>query len=113
MKSRPVRVVGFALAATLAVSMATKAAPPPAVQQHLDKAKELAANDLELQNSIALMCTQIASNGPDLGTARSKYLPIPPPTKAFDNLYYVGIGSVGAWALTTSAGIILFDTLDN
>ena len=35
------------------------------------------------------------------------------PFKLFDNLYYVGIGSVGAWALTTSEGIILFDTLNN
>ena len=104
---------GFGLAAALALSMGAQALPPATVQAHLDKAKELAGKDSELQNSIALMCTQIASNGPDLATARSQSLPIPPPTKAFDNLYYVGIGSVGAWALTTSDGIILFDTLNN
>lgn len=115
MKSQLLRVgtVGFGLATALALSIGAHALPPPAVQEHLDKAKELAGNDLELKNSIGLMCTQIASNGPDLATARSQSLPIPPPTKAFDNLYYVGIGSVGSWALTTSDGIILFDTLDN
>ena len=36
-----------------------------------------------------------------------------PPTKVFDNLYYLGMKSVSAWALTTSDGIVLIDTLDN
>jgi metallo-beta-lactamase class B len=33
--------------------------------------------------------------------------------QVFDNLYYSGVGSVGAWIIKTSAGIILWDTLDN
>jgi metallo-beta-lactamase class B len=36
-----------------------------------------------------------------------------PPMKVFDNLYYLGMKSVSAWALTTSDGIILIDTLNN
>jgi metallo-beta-lactamase class B len=32
------------------------------------------------------------------------------PVKVFDNLYYVGPGSVSAWLLTTTDGLILFDT---
>jgi metallo-beta-lactamase class B len=36
-----------------------------------------------------------------------------PPAKVFDNFYYLGMKSVSAWALTTSDGIILIDTLDN
>jgi len=35
------------------------------------------------------------------------------PTRVFDNFYYVGAEEVASWALTTSQGIILFDTLDN
>ena len=35
------------------------------------------------------------------------------PTKAFDQLYYLGMNTVGSWALVTSAGIIQFDSLDN
>ena len=35
------------------------------------------------------------------------------PTKLFDNLYTVGQNEVSAQALVTSAGIILFDTLNN
>ena len=34
-------------------------------------------------------------------------------TKAFDNLYFVGLRSVAAWAVTTSEGIILIDALNN
>ena len=38
---------------------------------------------------------------------------VPPPTKMFDNLYYVGVSTVGAYALQTTDGIILIDALDN
>src|SRR5438105_15007722 len=34
------------------------------------------------------------------------------PTKIFDNLYYIGFNDVGAWALMTSQGIIVIDTLN-
>jgi metallo-beta-lactamase class B len=37
----------------------------------------------------------------------------PEPAKVFDNLYYLGIRHVSAWAVNTPDGIILFDTLDN
>ncbi|HLF10891.1 MAG TPA: MBL fold metallo-hydrolase [Gammaproteobacteria bacterium] len=33
------------------------------------------------------------------------------PVKVFDNLYMLGMKTVTAWALTTSAGIILFDAM--
>jgi metallo-beta-lactamase class B len=35
------------------------------------------------------------------------------PARVMDNLYYVGLGWVGAWAITTSDGIVLIDTLDS
>jgi metallo-beta-lactamase class B len=34
-------------------------------------------------------------------------------SKAFDNLYFVGLRSVAAWAIQTSDGIILIDSLNN
>jgi metallo-beta-lactamase class B len=34
-----------------------------------------------------------------------------PPVKVFDNLYFVGERDYSAWAVTTSAGIIVLDTL--
>lgn len=33
------------------------------------------------------------------------------PVKVFDNLYYVGMTEYSAWAVTTSAGIIVIDTI--
>lgn len=33
------------------------------------------------------------------------------PMKVFDNFYYIGTKTHGSWALTTSAGIIVFDAL--
>jgi len=35
------------------------------------------------------------------------------PAKIFDNLYFIGIPGVSAWAITTSAGLIVIDSLDN
>ena len=35
------------------------------------------------------------------------------PIKLFDNLTYIGFNDVGAWVVPTSAGIILFDTLNS
>lgn len=35
-----------------------------------------------------------------------------PPFKAFDNLYYVGVGWVSSWLVTTNQGLILIDTLE-
>src|SRR3954471_2928870 len=34
------------------------------------------------------------------------------PFKVFDNLYYVGVGYVGSWLLTTNDGLVLIDTLE-
>ena len=34
------------------------------------------------------------------------------PVKVFDNLYYVGVGSVAAWLVTTSEGMVLIDAVD-
>jgi metallo-beta-lactamase class B len=36
-----------------------------------------------------------------------------PPTRVFDNLIFLGYGRWNSWALTTSAGIILFDSLES
>jgi metallo-beta-lactamase class B len=34
------------------------------------------------------------------------------PFKVFDNLYYIGVGWVGSWLVTTNQGLIVIDTLD-
>jgi len=39
-------------------------------------------------------------------------LQLVPPFEAFDSLYYVGVGWVGSWLVTTTEGLILIDTVD-
>ncbi len=36
-----------------------------------------------------------------------------PPTKVFDNLYFVGTGGVSSWVIETSEGLIVIDALNN
>ena len=35
------------------------------------------------------------------------------PTRVFDNMYFIGMSSQNTWAITTSDGIILLDTLNS
>jgi metallo-beta-lactamase class B len=74
------------------------------------------------QNLFNFLCTVPAprGGGPRAGGPRAGGPPPGPPerstwyaepVKVFDNLYFVGQSEYSAWALTTSQGIILFDTL--
>jgi metallo-beta-lactamase class B len=49
-------------------------------------------------------------NGPNTANGKGDAAP---PSKLFDNLFYVGKTDVGAWVLRTSDGLVLFDTLNN
>jgi metallo-beta-lactamase class B len=53
--------------------------------------------------------TQPRSLEPPPAPARSEWYV--PPVKVFDNLYFIGEKDYSAWAVTTSAGIIVVDTL--
>jgi metallo-beta-lactamase class B len=82
----------------------------PAVQQHIDNARLLAGSDPNYLGVFALCQSPEAFN--QYRTV-VKTNAVAPPTKVFDQLYYLGMTSVGSWALATSAGIIQFDALDN
>jgi len=80
---------------------------PVAVQRHIDKAYAL-AGDSFMRTTVDLQCTdKIDAMG------FFKNVTVPPATQVFDNLYFVGISSVSAWALQTGDGIILIDALNN
>ncbi|MSP93909.1 MAG: MBL fold metallo-hydrolase [Alphaproteobacteria bacterium] len=70
-------------------------------ESHIAAAIRAAGKD---QTGILSLCASRAS-GAGNNTAE--------PAKVFDNLYFVGIPSVSAWALTTSDGIIVIDALNN
>jgi metallo-beta-lactamase class B len=83
-------------------------------QAHIAAAMAIAKPDLvqEAENS----CTR---QGPQRPAALRQQAGLPPvprqvlePTKIFDNLYYIGFNDIGAWALTTSQGTIIIDSLN-
>jgi len=116
-KSRKMLVTLVALAVSLAAgaigprAAAQESAPnngpdPMAFLDHATNAKLLAADDL--------VPSLVDCSIPPVNAAASVGKVIDaPPTKVFDQLYYLGMNSVASWAIVTSAGIIQIDSLDN
>jgi metallo-beta-lactamase class B len=103
-----------ALAIAALVGLGGAAAQPGAntIDAHLAAAKTAAGFDFT--GTLARVCV-LPQTGPGRDVAPA---PAPPrenwitdPAKVFDNLYFVGTKVHSSWALTTSDGIILIDTL--
>jgi metallo-beta-lactamase class B len=90
-------------------------AESPEAQKHIAAAMAIAKSDL--QEEAKANCTATGPRRPAIIRQMAGLPPEPqveiPPTKIFDNLYYFGFNTVGGWALTTSAGIVLIDTLNS
>jgi metallo-beta-lactamase class B len=80
-----------------------------AVSAHFNKARVIAGDDLYIFFDTLCIQDQVYKQR----TQGAQYDGIVPAQQVFDNLYYVGQMSVGAWAIKTSAGLILIDSLDN
>ena len=84
-------------------------------QKHVAAARKIAGADLakEFENTCS-------ATGPQRVALAREAAGLPPlkdytvePTKVFDNMWYVGLASQGAFVITTSEGIILIDTFNN
>jgi len=71
----------------------------------------------DLQSEFEMVCS---GPGAVRAALRRQAAGLPPledyavePTKIFDNVWYVGLASQGAFVITTSDGLILIDTLNN
>jgi metallo-beta-lactamase class B len=91
-------------------------------EAHVARAKTAAANDY--QNLFNFLCAipgpseRTGPTGPGAPQGRGRSAGAPArstwyaePAKVFDNLYFVGQSEYSAWAVITSEGIILIDTL--
>jgi metallo-beta-lactamase class B len=98
-----------ATVATSAPAAATAAPASDAAAAHVAKAQQLAGADL----TQPLVLCKTTSEAKDFVLAKVKAdgKTVVPPTKLFDNLFFVGNEFVGVFALKTSAGLILFDSL--
>jgi metallo-beta-lactamase class B len=74
---------------------------------HVKNARFLAGNDLAARNLVD--CSMPPGNAAAGGGA----LADAPPTKVFDDLYYLGTNSVATGAIVTSAGLVQIDSLDD
>lgn len=104
--------LGCACCLSAALPISRAAAQSPAVQRHLEAARQAAGDDLRhlLRLGLAASPSSVAAQ-PSLEQLIAQ--PAPPPAKAFDKLYFVGGKWVSAWAIPTSDGIILIDALNN
>jgi metallo-beta-lactamase class B len=99
-------------AAGLSIAPASAQQPPNPADAFLAQAK--AAAQFDFLGTLARLCVL-----PQTAPAADEAPPPPPeratwytePGKVFDNLYFVGTKIHSAWALTTSEGIILIDTV--
>jgi metallo-beta-lactamase class B len=83
-------------------------------QKHVAAAKKLAGADLQTEFENTCSYT-----GPERVALRRERLGLLPmkdytvePTKIFDNVWYLGLASQGAFVITTTQGLILIDTLN-
>src|SRR5215510_12248683 len=102
----------LAIAALIGLGGAAAQPGADSVDAHLTAAK--AAAGFDFTGTLARTCI-VPQTGPGRdvapGAAPARETWITDPAKVFDNLYFVGTKFHSSWALTTSEGIILIDTL--
>jgi metallo-beta-lactamase class B len=85
-------------------------------QAHVAKAKAIAGTDAKLVARFENTCGPLGPQRPALEAQNAGQKPAPPrrvePVQIFDNLWYFGFNTVGAWAVGTSDGVILIDALN-
>jgi metallo-beta-lactamase class B len=113
--------VGATLAvATFVVTVSARQSGPGSVESHIEAARRAAgAEYLSVFNGLCGSLTPPPATAPVREPAPAAPSTYPPPrsqwhvdpVKVFDNLYYLGQSEYTAWAVTTSAGIIVIDPL--
>ena len=85
-------------------------------QAHVAKAKSIAGSDARLLMRFENTCGALGPQRPALEAQNAGQKPEPPrpvePVQIFDNLWYFGFNTIGAWAIQTTDGIIMIDALN-
>jgi metallo-beta-lactamase class B len=108
-------LISVGLAVALGVLAQGQTAPANTPEAHIAAAKATAQQDhLGVFDRVCGSLTQAAQpagTGPATQATLARDNWHADPVKVFDNLYFVGQTEYSAWAVTTSAGIILVDTI--
>src|SRR5665213_2652239 len=111
---------GAGLVIAAAIGLGCANAAPDSIDGHLAAAQKAAGTDFP--GTLARTCIVPSGGSDDAAARRGARAPRPTPArdtwyaepaKVFDNLYWVGTKVHSSWAIKTSAGIILIDTLYN
>jgi metallo-beta-lactamase class B len=107
-----IALTSIVLAANIATAYAQKA-DPAAVQEHIAIATKAAGSDL--LGPLTLCQTASPTPGPSFMDNYRAMLKEPPlePMQVMDELYFLGARWTTAYAIKTSAGIIIIDSMDN
>lgn len=85
-------------------------------QEHVARAKAIAGTDAKLIARFQNACGPLGPQRPALETQNAGGKPPAPkvlePVRIFDNMYYFGYDTIGAWAIQTNQGIIMVDALN-
>ena len=114
-RSRAAEVVALAVLALAAAAAAAQS--QGSVDDHLARARAASGKDFEALYGVT--CDLVRPPNPVAPAAPAAAEPGPParatwhaePARVFDNVYFVGQSEYSAWAVTTSAGIILLDAI--
>ena len=101
--------IGMATYADIAAGQSAAALLADSAEMHIATAKRTASNNPNVMQALRL-CNPRGAAGGDAQPAAANTAE---PAKIFDNLYFIGVPSVSAWAVTTSQGIIVIDSLNN
>lgn len=97
----------------LALPASGQVTPAPdmaAINTALTAAQQLAGDDVSLRQIQSLQCHEPSADGTPTTTASFDETATVPPTKIFDNLYYIGDSGTGSFVVTTSDGYIMIDS---
>jgi metallo-beta-lactamase class B len=107
-----------ALACSVAAATLMAQTVPNTVDAHIAAAKAAAGTEhAAVFNSLCMATEERASSNPAPRANATPQAPPPrsawhvDPVKVFDNMYYLGQSEYSAWAVNTSAGIIVIDAL--
>jgi metallo-beta-lactamase class B len=111
------RVIGVAVFAASLGTLPAQAEPgnPEGMKAHLATAEKAASGHPHLAGPLNLCKTATGAPASAFMANYKRMVAEPPlpPMQVFDNLYFLGSQWTTAWAIKTSAGIIIVDAMDN